>query len=364
MEATGYSRWFERLLAELGMELWIGDAAEIKTKRVRKQKTDRPHTQLLLKLMVEDRFPRVWVPNPENRDLRQLLWHRHRFVQMRTRIMNQLRAMAMNEGKRWNKRLWKERGRAELAQLQLPPWTSRRRQDLTELLDRLNPTIEELTAAEQEAMKRPEVLRLMTLPGVGFLTALAFVLVIGTPERFRCGKQIFQFQLKAGHPHSNGTNENRPARSFNNRVTESLIRNSPFQAATKKTMADDRNGIPCHFVCELAGAIGTLDSQSGYFRIADCHEAIAWKLGQRMRGRGLVVILRPKQNCQLSILPKCGLPRVDGLKSERCTDCNLVVPFSKFSIFWRMRSANLNQCSWQVSPALMWTVIPSETPNC
>src|SRR5258707_12602656 len=43
MEATGYSRWFERLLAELGFELWIGDPAEIeiKTKRVRKQKTDR-----------------------------------------------------------------------------------------------------------------------------------------------------------------------------------------------------------------------------------------------------------------------------------------------------------------------------------
>jgi transposase len=41
MEATGYSRWFERLLAELGFEVWIGDAAEIKTKRVRKKKTDR-----------------------------------------------------------------------------------------------------------------------------------------------------------------------------------------------------------------------------------------------------------------------------------------------------------------------------------
>jgi transposase len=40
MEATGYARWFEGLLAELGFELWIGDLAEFKTKRVRKQKTD------------------------------------------------------------------------------------------------------------------------------------------------------------------------------------------------------------------------------------------------------------------------------------------------------------------------------------
>jgi transposase len=191
MEATGYSRWFERLLAELGFEVWIGNAAEIKTQRVRKQKTDRNDALLLLKLLLENRFPQIWVPSPENRDLRQLLWHRHRLVQMRTRIMNQLQSIAMNEGKRWKKRLWREQGRAELAQFQLAPWASRRRQDLTELLDRLNPTIEELTTAvEQEAKKRPAVLRLMSHPGVGFLTALAFVLIIGTPERFKCGKQI------------------------------------------------------------------------------------------------------------------------------------------------------------------------------
>src|ERR1700738_4719794 len=78
LEATGYSRWFERLLAELGIEVWIGDAAKIKTKRVRKQKTDREDARLLLKLLLENNFPRVWVPSPENRDLRQLLWHRHR----------------------------------------------------------------------------------------------------------------------------------------------------------------------------------------------------------------------------------------------------------------------------------------------
>jgi transposase len=92
MEATGYSRWFERLLAELGIEVWIGDAAKIKTKRVRKQKTDREDARLLLRLMRENNFPRIWVPSPENRDLRQLLWHRHRLVQMRTRIMNHIRS--------------------------------------------------------------------------------------------------------------------------------------------------------------------------------------------------------------------------------------------------------------------------------
>ena len=191
MEATGFSRWFERLLAELGFELWIGDPAEIKAKRVKKQKYDREDARLLLRLMREDNFAKIWVPSPENRDLRQLLWHRHRMVQTRTRIMNQLQALAMNEGKRRKSKLWSTQGRAELEKLALAPWASRRRKELLELLDRLNPSIEELTkAVQQEANKQPEALRLMTHPGVGPITALAYVLIIGTPERFDCGKQI------------------------------------------------------------------------------------------------------------------------------------------------------------------------------
>jgi transposase len=166
LEATGHTRWFERLMAELGYELWIGDAAQITAMRVRKQKADRQDAQFLLKLLLEDRFPRVRMPSPENRDLRQLLWHRHRLVQMRTRVMNQLQSVAMTEG-------------------------TRRRQDLFSLLERLNESVEELTAAvQQEAEKLPEARLLITHPGVGPVTALAFVLIIGYPERFQCGKQI------------------------------------------------------------------------------------------------------------------------------------------------------------------------------
>jgi transposase len=159
---------------------------------VRKQKTDRKDAQLLLQLLLEgDGFPRIWVPSPENRDLRQLLWHRHRLVQMRTRIMNQLQAVAMNEGLRRKRALWSESGRKQLESFLLAPWATRRRQDLLELLDRLNPTIQELTAAvEKAAQNKPEVQLLMSHPGVGPLTALAFVLIIGSAERFQCGKPM------------------------------------------------------------------------------------------------------------------------------------------------------------------------------
>ena len=102
-----------------------------------------------------------------------------------------LQALAMNEGKRWKSKLWSKPGRAEFEALVLGPWASRRRSELLELLDRLNPSIEELTVAvEQEARKRPDALRLMTHPGVGPITALAYVLIIGTTERFQRGRQI------------------------------------------------------------------------------------------------------------------------------------------------------------------------------
>jgi transposase len=87
---------------------------------------------------------------------------------MRIEIRNQLQAVAMNEGYRWKKKLFSERGRAPLEKLPLAAWASRRRKELLELLDQLDPKIADLTTAvEQEARQRPKVLRLMIHPGLG-----------------------------------------------------------------------------------------------------------------------------------------------------------------------------------------------------
>src|SRR6266852_9211716 len=115
-------------------------------------------------------------------------------VQSRTRMMNQLQAVALNEGLRCKKKLWREAGREQLEGFQLAPWASQRRRDLLELLDQLNPTIAKLTQAIEEEVKRyPAAQRLRTHPGVGPLTALALVLMIGKVERFQCGKQIASY---------------------------------------------------------------------------------------------------------------------------------------------------------------------------
>ena len=194
MEASGNSLWFERLMAELGHELWLGDAAKIRSQETRKQKTDRRDAALLLRLLVERRFPRLWVPTMAMRDTRQLLLHRYKLVEMRTRVKNELQHLALNQGVRLKRKLWSEAGRQVLEALPLSGWTERRRTDLLELLEELNPKIAELNkAAEQEAAKYADVALLRTHPGVGPITALGFVVTIGEVERFAGSRQLASY---------------------------------------------------------------------------------------------------------------------------------------------------------------------------
>lgn len=194
IEATGYTQWFEQLLAERGHQLWMGDAAQIRARAVRRQKTDTRDAEHLLDLLLTKRFPRIWVPTPEERDVRQLLKHRHKLVQMRTSVQNQLHYLAMNQGVCRKGKLWSRQGRQELEGLELSPWAHRRRQELLELFDRLQPCIAELDqAVETEAARRPDVARLRTQPGVGPVTALAFVLTLGPVGRFSNSRQVVSY---------------------------------------------------------------------------------------------------------------------------------------------------------------------------
>jgi len=205
MEACGQYPWFERLLRESGHQLWMGDAAKIRASVVRKQKTDRRDAEHLLDLLRQNRFPRIWVPSLEVRDVRQLLIHRHKQVQARTRTKNQLQAMALSHGVQKKYKLWTQAGREELQQLPLLPYGAERRQRLLEALDGLEAEIGELDRrVAQEAGQRAEALRLMTHPGVGPVTALAMVLTLGPAERFESGKQVASYFGLIPWEHSSG----------------------------------------------------------------------------------------------------------------------------------------------------------------
>ncbi len=191
IESTGGTRWLERLLAELGFQLLIGDAARIRAAAAHKQKTDRKDAELLLQLLVEKRFPKIWMPSPEQRDLRQLLIHRHRLVQMRSRVKNQLQALAMNEGLHRKGQLWSKQGQSELLGLSLATWATQRRTDLLELLKEFDQRIAPLDLKlKDQAQTSADVQLLMSHPGVGPVVGTAFMLTLGDPHRFKTSKQV------------------------------------------------------------------------------------------------------------------------------------------------------------------------------
>ncbi len=68
MEAVGNCQWLVQLLEQLGHDVWIGEAAQIRASYVRQQKTDRRDAGLILKLLIERRFPRIWTPSAEMSD--------------------------------------------------------------------------------------------------------------------------------------------------------------------------------------------------------------------------------------------------------------------------------------------------------
>jgi transposase len=208
VEACGNSHWFVDMLQGLGHEVWIGDAAQIRASYVRKQKTDRRDAGHILKLLMEGRFPRLWTPSAEQRNLRQLLIHRHKLVGIPVQVKNGLQHLMLNRGVQMKEKLWSQAGQKALRELTLPGWAAQRRKDLLSLLASLNEQIGQLDrATEKAAEEDPQARLLMTHPGVGPITALAFVLTLGDVKRFKRGKQVSSYLGLIPREHSSGSKQ-------------------------------------------------------------------------------------------------------------------------------------------------------------
>ena len=205
MEATGNCQWFVELVTGLGHKVLVGDAAKIRASDSRQQKHDKRDARLLLQLLVEDRFPQIWVPSREQKDLRQLLIHRYKLVRIRAQVKNGLQHLAMNQGVMKKQKLWSKAGEKVLRELPLAPWASRRREDLFKVREMLSGQIELLDQAVVEAAEKNEKARLlMTQPGVGPITSMAFVLTMGDVKRFQRGKQVASYLGLIPREHSSG----------------------------------------------------------------------------------------------------------------------------------------------------------------
>lgn len=194
IETSGNTLWFERLLEKLGHRLLIGDATAIRAASPRNQRCDPRDAKNILQLLLEKRFPSIWVPTMGERDLRQLLKHRHTLVQMRTRAKNQLQHIAMNQGLQKKSKLWTKAGMEQLKNLELEPWTKRRRDDLLKILEQMDTHIAELSReVETEARGCVKAVLLMSHPGVGPILALATVVTLGDVSRFPRAKHVASY---------------------------------------------------------------------------------------------------------------------------------------------------------------------------
>lgn len=194
LESTGNSHWFVDMVTEMGHEVWVGDAAQIRASEVRKQKTDRRDAVHILELLLKDAFPRIWIPSREERDQRQLLIHRYKLVTLRARVKNELQHLALNQGMQKGRTLWSKAGQKQLLDLPLQYWAGTRRKNLLELLKQMDQQMVVLDQAVKKAAEENEKARLlMTQPGVGPITALAYVLTMGDVNRFQRGKQVASY---------------------------------------------------------------------------------------------------------------------------------------------------------------------------
>ena len=208
VEAIGPMQWFLNLLEELGIECQVGDATKIRAAEPRKQKHDRRDAELILKLLVERRFPAIWRPSKEQLDLRALLLHRHHWVRLRTQIQNALQAIALANGLRRGPGLWSYDGQAKIAFLPLPPHASYRRSLLQALYRKMEEEIEQLSAqVAEQAERRSGAQLLMTHPGVGPVTALATDVFLGDPQRFADGKALASYVGLIPREYSSGARQ-------------------------------------------------------------------------------------------------------------------------------------------------------------
>lgn len=194
IEATGSMGWFVRVMEDLEIRCQVGHPATIRKAETRRQKHDQRDAHLLLKLLVEDRFPTIWRPSPELRDLRALLLHRHQWVRMRTRVQHALQAIALGHGVRRGATLWGRDGQAVLAALPLASHAAHRRSELHALYQQLAAQVDQLDARVTAAVaQRPRAQLLTTHPGVGPVTALATEVWLGDPARFANGKALASY---------------------------------------------------------------------------------------------------------------------------------------------------------------------------
>jgi len=191
LEASGYSPWFEQLLEELGHEVWLGDATEIRRRARRRQKNDRRDAELILDLLIHNEFPRIHRPTPMSREILRMLRYRHKLVKMRTMIKNSLQALSIQSGLSLRAHLFTRTGLEQLRATTMSPMMEYQREQWLAALEPLNQRIDEtVNWLAQQAAGDQRIEQLRTHPGIGLLTSLGLVHTLEPISRFSNQRKV------------------------------------------------------------------------------------------------------------------------------------------------------------------------------
>jgi transposase len=191
LEASGYSPWFERLLEELGCEVWLGHATEIRRRARWRQKNDRRDAELILDLMLHHEFPRLHRPAPESREVLRMLRYRQKLIKLRTMSKNSLQAIALQSGLAKGSGLFTKTGQQELSSAEMTPVMQWQGEHWLQLLKPLNQQLLETTVWFKAQSKGDVcITRLRTHPGIGLLTSLCILHTLQPVSRFRNTRKV------------------------------------------------------------------------------------------------------------------------------------------------------------------------------
>src|ERR1041384_7339343 len=191
LETSGYSPWFETMLEQLGCEVWLGHATEIRRRARWRQKNDRRDAELIWELMVHNEFPRLHRPALASREVLRMLRYRQKLIKLRTMAKNSLQAIALQAGLAKGKQLFTRAGQAEFERAALSPMLHWQREHWFTLLQPLNQQLlETMVWFKAQSKDDPMVTRLRTHPGLGLLTALCLVHTLQPVSRFRNTRKV------------------------------------------------------------------------------------------------------------------------------------------------------------------------------